>query len=142
MWDILHYSFPGKSSQTRGQGLFHPSFRQDMEEEDDNHTVETQIFHHPTREVDMSDGGQALPPHSDLATSRTPRSRRSGEAGQSTPPERRAIQYASTPVETALWPGPVFMGNNAPIMDITQDPFFQFQDQESQYLGLWEIGNL
>ncbi|KAL1964457.1 hypothetical protein VTN77DRAFT_6883 [Rasamsonia byssochlamydoides] len=147
MWDILDYTCPNASARKPGRGLFHPSLcpEPDPEEDDaEDHTVETQIFHHPTTEVDTSNGGQELPPFSDRRTrTRTRDARGRGHSEPVTAVAAAAIEdrQPQQHPETATWPGPGIMGNCS-FMDVTHDPFFQFQDQGSPYLGLWGIGNL
>jgi hypothetical protein len=146
MWDILDYTRPNKYAQKPGRGLFDPTFVQDPEEEEEEEqTVETQIFHrpNPTADVDISNGGQELPPYSDAAVRQRTRGAR-GRTGHSAPvDERQSLQQQQQqePPDFATWSGPAMLGNSS-IMDITHDPFFQFQDHGSPYLGFWEIGNL
>src|SRR5882757_1786243 len=69
MWKVLNCNFAGKDSLFPGHGIFHESFCSDTNYTDhEEHTVETQIFHNPTTEVDISYGGQALPPYSGHTT--------------------------------------------------------------------------
>lgn len=144
MWDILDYAGLSRHPQKPGRGLFDPSFVQHRdEEEEDEETVETQIFHRPTAEVDMSNGGQELPPYSDLAVRRNPRLGR-GRNGYSAPPEdRQSLQRQQQQSEIATWPEPPLLGNMS-IMDVTHDPFFLPPDHgnSSYYMGCWDIGNL
>jgi hypothetical protein len=141
MWDVLDYTCPKSSSGRPGRGLFHSSFCQDANEEETEHqTVETQIFHNPIAEVDTSNGGQAQPPYSNTPSNRTLR----GAYGRLGPPPTvgggQQQQQQHNP-QTAPWPTPGIMETGS-FMDMTYDPFFQFHDQGSPYLGLWEVGNL
>jgi hypothetical protein len=43
--------------------------------------------------------------------------------------------------EPWAWAGSGFPGDVS-FMDVTHDPFFQFQDQENPYGGSWKFGNL
>jgi hypothetical protein len=147
MWDILLQTSPKTSSTSPGGGLFDASFYRDAEETtNEKDTVETEFFHHSTRTVDTSDGGQALPPYSSVVHGRQPSSKDPdhdvGAIGDQEASVMNTGEYhvPSLP-ETMMWPGPGFRGDVS-LMDITHDPFFQFQDHQSPYLGVWEIGNL
>jgi hypothetical protein len=148
MWDILLQNSPRTSSTSPGGGLFDASFYRDAEEPtSEKETVETEIFHHSTRTVDTSDGGQALPPYSSAIHCRRPSSKDPdhdvgtiGDQESSTIINSSEYHVPSLP-ETMMWPGPGFRGDVS-LMDITHDPFFQFHDHQSPYLGVWEIGNL
>ena len=145
MWEILDYTFPGKSANSYCQGLFHESLCRNTENANEKgHTVETQIFHNSTREPDTSDGGQALPPYADDPVNQNANqsggdASQQGEAIDSLTAERVQMQYLPlAEVANSPW---TFTGNPS-MMDITRDPFFQFQDQGSPFFGLWEVGNL
>ena len=145
MWEILDYTFPGKSPNSSGHGLFHESLCPNAENANEKgDTVETQIFHNSTREPDTSDGGQALPPYADHPVNRSAdrssgNTSRQGEVIDSSASDRVQMQYPPlAEVANSPW---TFTGNPS-IMDITRDPFFQFQDQGSPFFGLWEVGNL
>ena len=147
MWDILLHSSPRTSSAPLGEGLFDPSFFQTSEEaSEEKQTVETEIFHHSTRAVDTSDGGQALPPYSSAADRKShseggeQKLNSSWERSRFGPSDGLVDQYPSLS-ETMMWPGPGLRGDSS-LMDLAHDPFFQFQDHQSPYMGIWEIGNL
>lgn len=146
MWDILLHNSPRTSSAPSGEGLFDLSFFRAPEDGgDDKETVETEIFHNSSRAVDTLDGGQALPPYSSAADGR-PSSKDEDLVGQgiwdrphSATVDSSGEQYP--PLSETLWPGPGLRGDGS-LMDLTHDPFFQFQDHQSPYMGIWEIGNL
>jgi hypothetical protein len=144
MWDILCHKSTKTPFDPPGEGLFEASFLQPLGEiHQDQLTVETEIFHGSAAAVDMSEGGQALPPYSSTlrnkAASDFPEngpwnhehalSLDKGSNGG--PLEREPLTWAATGL-----PGDVSF------MDVTHDPFFQFQDHENPYQGIWEIGNL
>lgn len=144
MWDILCHKSTKTPFDPPGEGLFDSSFLQPLGQMDpDQLTVETEIFHHSATAVDMSDGGQALPPYSstlhDRATSRNfehgPWNRNNAVSIENGPNE------GSLPREPLAWSASGFPGDLS-FMDVTHDPFFQFQDHENPYRGIWEIGNL
>jgi len=145
MWDILLHNSPRTSSAPPGEGLFDSSFFQAPEDRsDEKETVETEIFHNSSRAVDTSDGGQALPPYSSAADGR-PSSQDEDLIGQgiwershSAAVDGNGEQY---PLSETMWPGLGLRGDGS-LMNLTHDPFFQFQDHESPYMGIWEIGNL
>ncbi|RFU26534.1 hypothetical protein B7463_g9796, partial [Scytalidium lignicola] len=144
MWDILDYASLGRRPQKSGRGIFDPTFVQEKdEEEEDEHTVETQIFHRPMAEVDTSNGGQELPPYSDLAVRRRNPRRRQGGNGHVVPAEDGpSSQQQNQQSEIANWPEPPILGNTS-IMDATHDSLFQLLDHGSPYfLGFWDSGNL
>ncbi|KAH8797961.1 putative C6 transcription factor [Xylogone sp. PMI_703] len=128
MWSILDYTSFSKQDQKLGRGLFDPAFVQGQDEdEDDEQTVETQIFHRPMGEVDTSDGGQELPPYSDLTIRRNP----------------RRTRYYSAPAEERSSSLQQQSQHNSSFMDVPQDLFFQQGDHASPYfLGFWDNGNL
>ena len=145
MWDILLQNSPQKQSAPVGAGIFDPSFFQTSEKDDTKETVETEIFHHSTRAVDTSDGGQALPPYSSATNGGSPskneRKEGDGLGGvRSVPGDSAMEQYSSLP-DHMMWPGPALRGDGS-LMDLAHDPFFQFQDHQSSFMGIWEIGNL
>ncbi|OKL61503.1 hypothetical protein UA08_03402 [Talaromyces atroroseus] len=128
------------------------------ENEDVDDVVETQIFHHPNpaTEVDTSNGGQELPPYSGTATRRrrihnSVNQNGSAYAGRSThsaPAHERPFvgqqQHDQEQQETdavIIWPA-YDMWMSASTMDVSNDPFFQFQDHDMPWAGSWEIGNL
>lgn len=159
MWDILDFTSATKPSQKPGRGLFDPSFIRDSagkternngDEDEDEHTVETQIFHrpNPAADVDTSNGGQEFPPFSDTAARHKVGRGTRGRMGHSAPADERSAlqqqpqqqhQHVGFPVPS--WSAAEMLENTA-VMDISYDPFFQFQDHDSQYTGFWEIGNL
>ena len=144
MWDILCHRSIETSSAPLGEGLFDASFLQPpRQNHPDKVTVETEIFHHPSRAVDTSDGGQALPPYSSTVQDRT-----ASENSENGPWTRNSsVPVDSGPSQGPLsrepwaWPGSEFQGDVS-FMDVTHDPFFQFQDQENPYRGIWKFGNL
>jgi hypothetical protein len=144
MWDILCHKSTETSSTPHGEGLFDSSFLQPTGQKDpDQVTVETEIFHHSARAVDTSDGGQALPPYSSTVHNRTAsensederRTRNNSVPGDSGPGRGPLLR------EPWAWAGSGFRGDVS-FMDVTHDPFFQFQDQENPYGGIWKFGNL
>lgn len=108
-------------------------------------TVETEIFHHSTRTVDTSDGGQALPPYSSAAHGRDVSEDSGIEPWHGEDDGIGALDCDSTqtslPREALASSATGFPGDLS-FMDISHDPFFQFQDHQQSYLGIWEIGNL
>lgn len=159
MWEILDYTnVDTRRNRASGGVLFHESLcAPSADADEENDTVETQIFHNSTREVDTSDGGQALPPFSDHVSRRNTRpSTRQGRpeqqgewllptsASEVAPGMVSGGHNMGVPQDPlpqyAPWPG-AFTGN-ASIMDITHDPYMQFQDSGSPYFGMWEVGNL
>lgn len=145
MWDILlHNSARNSSSTSPGGGLFDSSFLETPNGKDANKvTVETEIFHHSTRTIDTSDGGQALPPYSSMAYDR-------GECADSgiEPWQDDGLAVIESNAEQAPLPRDTLASSvtgfpgDMSFMDITHDPFFQFQDHQQPYLEIWEIGNL
>ena len=162
MWEILDYTnVDTRRNRASGGVLFHESLcATSVEADEEDDTVETQIFHNSTREVDTSDGGQALPPFSDHAARRNTRpstqhgrpEQQGGDwvlpnpasnvaSGISVAPSSHDITVPQGPLpQYAPWPS-AFTGN-ASIMDLTHDPFMQFQDSGSPFFGMWEVGNL
>ncbi|KAJ5951584.1 uncharacterized protein N7479_009997 [Penicillium vulpinum] len=146
MWDILLYNSPRTSSAHIGEGLFDISFFQAPENRmEDKETVETEFFHHSTRTIDTSDGGQGLPPYSSAVNGRSSsRDEQQSEQGLwnrslSSPPDN--INEQLLPQETMISSGSGFRGDVS-WMDLSHDPFFQFQDNLNPNLGIWEVGNL
>lgn len=144
MWDILLHNSAQTLPSSPGGGLFASSFLETPSGKNpDKVTVETEIFHRSTRAVDTSDGGQALPPYSSTAHGRDA----SEDSGiDSWHNEDLTAAHSSTgqtplPRETLASSATGFPGDMS-FMDITHDPFFQFQDHQQPYLGIWEIGNL
>ncbi|KAJ6167112.1 hypothetical protein N7470_002559 [Penicillium chermesinum] len=144
MWDILCHTAPTTQYSPPGDGLFDPAFvRPTVQKRPEERTVETEIFHHSARAVDTSDGGQALPPYSSNLHDRSPSdnadnapwTRHNAVPADSNPPPGPSLSRDQTGWSSAF-PGDVSF------MDVTHDPFFQFQDQSHPYRGLWEIGNL
>ncbi|KAJ5682892.1 hypothetical protein N7462_006057 [Penicillium macrosclerotiorum] len=95
------------------------------------------------RTVDMSDGGQALPPYSSTVNSHfATENLESQHLDQS---NTVSIETSANQVpmqrDAFPWSGSGFQSNMS-FMDITRDPFYQFQDHENPYLGIWQIGNL
>ncbi|KAF3398370.1 putative dioxygenase subunit alpha YeaW [Penicillium rolfsii] len=144
MWDILLQNPPQNASSSSARGLFEPSFFEPLGDTSSQKvTVETEIFHHSTRTVDTSDGGQALPPYSSTVRDRPPSNGSMHEIWR----ERSSFSEGHGPVqgplprETLGWSVPGLQ-NDVSFMDITRDPFYQFQDQDHPYMGVWEFGNL
>ena len=146
MWDILCHRSTEASSTVSRDDLFDASFLQPpIQKPPEQATVETEIFHHSARAVDTSDGGQALPPYSSTVHDRT-----NSEISENEPWTRHnpaTIEIDNGPSQGPLsrepwvWPGSGFPSDTT-FMDVTHDPFFQFQDHENPYRGLWKIGNL
>ncbi|KIW65421.1 hypothetical protein, variant [Phialophora macrospora] len=162
MWKILQYDFDGKDLGASNHDLFHRSFcRGDADNAagHGDHTVEMQISHTPpTTEVDMSNG-QALPPYSDHHST-GPNTQQTGlqqerqlvdediHGVSNTNADADANVAARTPIPMMYAPfpkaptAPWAMPSNAPVIDMTYDPFYQFQDLGSPADGAWEVGNL
>ncbi|KAJ5311837.1 hypothetical protein N7476_007697 [Penicillium atrosanguineum] len=126
-----------------GEGLFEASFLQSLGNiHPDQLTVETEIFHGSAAAVDMSEGGQALPPYSstlrNLGPSQNPEH---GPWIQNTLSINNDSDEVPLQREPLAWAASGFPGDVS-FMDVTHDPFFQFQDHENPYRGIWEIGNL
>lgn len=144
MWDILLCHDSKGTFPSSGDGLFDVSFLESPGTQPAiKVTVETEMFHYSTRTVDTSDGGQALPPHSSAVQDRD--SSENSDHGlwdrvDSTPANASSSQIPLSRDPPTV-PGPGFSGDLS-FMDVTRDPFFQFQDHGHPYLGVWEIGNL
>lgn len=144
MWDILCYNSTKTPFASPGEGLFDASFLQPPgQKHPDQTTVETEIFHHSARTVDTSDGGQALPPCSSTVRRRAASENSQPDAWSSTNSisAGNGPSQGPLPREPLAWPGSAFPGDVS-FMDVTRDPFFQFQDHDNPYQGNWEIGNL
>lgn len=144
MWDILLHNSARTSSASPGGGLFDSSFLETPSGKNaDKVTVETEIFHRSTRTIDTSDGGQALPPYSSTAHDRDASEDSGMEPWQDD--GLAAIdsntEQAPLPRDTLASSATGFPGDMS-FMDITHDPFFQFQDHQQPYMGIWEVGNL
>lgn len=151
MWDILLYNFAanrGITDSPESGGLFDASsFSQEDRVDEDEDIVEMEISHNPTVEVILSNG-QALPPQSGqrrspaaLNTNGVAHDGQAQQFAQSpaliTPiPEPEA--HFTEPGPPASWP----MSGNSSTLDMTYDPFFQFQVPGSPMFGTWEVGNL
>ncbi len=143
MWKILLYDFAGKDTPLPQFGLFDDSFFPEEDDTDEGEeTVEMEMFHNPTVDVDMSNG-QALPPLSGQPRKRHVQDSRGRARRDQLLPSSIA---AATPVLDAPFPeaaaAPWQMPGNTSVMDMTYDPFFQFQDPGSPFFGTWEVGNL
>lgn len=145
MWDILlHNPARNSSSASPGGGLFDSSFFETPSGKNAGRvTVETEIFHHSTRAIDTSDGGQALPPYSSTAHDRDASEDSDiepwpddGLSAIGNSAEQPALARDALASSASGFPG------DMSFMDITHDPFFQFQDHQQPYMGIWEIGNL
>ncbi|RHZ53916.1 iron-sulfur cluster-binding protein, rieske family domain protein [Aspergillus thermomutatus] len=144
MWDILCYNSTKTPFASPGDGLFDASLlRSPGQKHPDQTTVETEIFHHSARAVDTSDGGQALPPYSSTVQHRAASETSQPESWSSTNSVSadHGPNQGPLPREPLAWSGSGFPGDVS-FMDVTHDPFFQFQDHENPYQGIWEIGNL
>lgn len=144
MWEILCHKSAGSSSPSLGDGLFEPSFLEPLHEQKRHNqvTVETEIFHHPTRAVDTYDGGQALPPSSSAVHDRTTSQNSEHEhwSQSNSVPADNSLNQGPLLRDPWMWAGSGFPGDLS-FMDVTHDPFFQFQDEEN-YRGAWKFGNL
>ena len=142
MWDILLQTSPQAPSGSTGRGLFDPSF---FDTPGDKHaekvTVETEIFHHSTRTVDTSDGGQAMPPYSSTVRDRQSSNGSFQEMWRESGALAMGAMQGPLPRDSLGWSAPALQ-NDVSFMDVTRDPFYQFQDQDRPYMGVWEIGNL
>ncbi|GFF68446.1 hypothetical protein IFM47457_02067 [Aspergillus lentulus] len=144
MWDILCYNSTKSPFASPGDGLFDASFLQPPgQKHPDQTTVETEIFHRSARTVDTSDGGQALPPFSSTVHHRgaSENSQSGPWSGTNSIAAEGGPSQGPLPREALGWSGLGFPGDVS-FMDVTRDPFFQFQDHENPYQGIWEIGNL
>jgi hypothetical protein len=140
MWDILCHSSSKASFDPPGDGLFDASFTPPPSKTPDRVTVETEIFHHSARAVDTSDGGQALPPYSSTLRDRAASENSDNDWTRNNlvPVDNGSNHHLREPLG---WAGPG-ISTDLSFMDITHDPFFQFQDSENPYQGVWEVGNL
>ncbi|KAJ5630954.1 uncharacterized protein N7484_011054 [Penicillium longicatenatum] len=140
MWDILCHSSSKASFDPPGDGLFDASFTPPPSKTLDRVTVETEIFHHSARAVDTSDGGQALPPYSSTLRDRAASENSDNDWTRSNlvSVDNGSNHHLREPLG---WAGPG-ISTDLSFMDITHDPFFQFQDSENPYQGVWEVGNL
>lgn len=143
MWEILCHNSIKNAFSHPGDGLFDKSFVPPPPPKRPNKlTVETEVFHHSSVAVDTSDGGQALPPYSSNLNDQS-----SSENSDNEPWTRTNLSDYPGPNQQppsrdpSGWPGPGFPTDMS-FMDITHDPFFQFQDHENPYRGVWEVGNL
>lgn len=158
MWSMLLYNF---AADTRGTtnlqqfgGLFDESsfFPEDNISEGED-TVEMEISHNPTAVEVILSNGQALPPqsgqrknppaqdatrvvHHDNNNSHAERVLQSPIPAADPVSELDAPFTESAP--TAPWPMPGYSST----LDMTYDPFFQFQVPGSPFFGTWEVGNL
>ena len=138
MWSILQNT-PTEREDALGSMIFHPSFFKAAETQDNDETVETEIFHNSTRPIDAVDGGQEFPPYSNAVRGRTSTE---GQNLWAQPAQPQDDQVPSPGMEeTVTWPGTGLRGDIG-LMNLTYDPFFQFQDDVTLYPGTWEIGNL
>ncbi|RMZ91668.1 hypothetical protein DV736_g1076, partial [Chaetothyriales sp. CBS 134916] len=152
MWDILLYNFAanrGTTTLPQFGGLFdESSFFPEGNIDEGEDTVEMEISHDPTVEVILSNG-QALPPQSgqrknpaNLDGTRVMYDSQAQQVVQSPAltapvPELHAPPFTE-PAHPASWPMP----GNSSTLDMTYDPFFQFQVPGSPLFGTWEVGNL
>lgn len=154
MWDIVLYNLANgraSSASPRLNALFDDSsfFPNDNGDEDEEDIIEMEISHDPIVEVILSNG-QALPPQSgqqrNPASVDRSRSLPAGDARQDLQSTRPTAAAALPELDTALseptnpsaWPVPA----HASPLDVTYDPFFQFQVPGSLFMGTWEVGNL
>lgn len=152
MWDVLLYNIEanrGRTTLPQFGGLFNGSsfFPEDDIGEEGEDIVEMEISHNPTVEVSLSNG-QALPPQSGQRKSPA---NLSGTGGAH---DAQAQQVVRSPFSTA--PVPEFgvhsiesaaseswsISGNHSSLDMTYDPFFQFQVPGNPLFGTWEVGNL
>lgn len=144
MWEILCHKSTNASVNSPTGGLFEPSFLKPLTTKEPNHvTVETEIFHRSARAVDTSDGGQALPPYSSRVQDRIESEGTGSEvwAGNESTPANGVPNEVPLLRESWAWPGAGFPGDMT-FMDITRDPFFQFQENENSHRGSWMVGTL
>lgn len=142
MWNILQYNITGRGTPSSEYGLFDQSiFQQDNDADQGGDTVETEIFHNPTTDVEMSNG-QSLPPYSGQPVKGGFQSTR--EHG--TREQLRTSLAPALPLIDSFVPDPTttpwLMQIQDPVMDVTYDPFYNFQDPGSTFFGTWELGNL
>ncbi|KAH7020592.1 putative C6 transcription factor [Ilyonectria destructans] len=139
MWDILLYNFAayrGTATLPQMEGLFDgSSFFPEDNIDGGEDVVEMDNFHNPTVEVILSNG-QALPPQS---------GQRRNRAGQ----DNQGPQAMQSPAPASPMPGldanftePAPPASLPMSLEMAYDPFFQFQDLGSPFLGTWEVGNL
>lgn len=144
MWDILCHKSTETPSGHPGENLFDVSFLQSPGPKHSGQvTVETEIFHHSAKAVDTSDGGQALPPYSSTLHDRPTSENSINEiwTRSNSVPVDNGPNQGIFPWETWAWPGSGLAGDVSSL-DIMHDPFFQFQDHENPYRGIWKFGNL
>lgn len=147
MWDIILYnsaSSRATSASSRlgmlfdDDSLFPSTINIIAEEEED--TVEMEICLDPTVEVLLSNG-QARPPQSNRPRSASAHHSSYHPTAQSTSSAPAGPQMDTSlgePSMPAHWPVPA----NASPLDLSYDPFFQFQDPGSPFMGTWQVGNL
>lgn len=150
MWDVLLYNVGanrGRPTLPQFGGLFNGSsfFPEDDIGYEGEDIVEMEISHNPTVEVILSNG-QALPPQSGQRKSpANPNGTGGAHGGQ-------AQQAVQSPISTPPVPEPgahsiessaswSISGNHSSL-DVTYDPFFQFQVPGNPLFGTWEVGNL
>lgn len=152
MWDILLYNFAANRGTTilpQSGGLFDGSSLSAEDNVDEGEDiVEMEMSHNPTVEVILSNG-QALPPQSgplrypaNLQGNRGAHDSQAQQTIQS-PASATAVPdldaHFTGTAPTASWS---MSGSNNPTLDMTYDPFFQFQVPGSPFFGTWEVGNL
>lgn len=127
------------------------------DEAGDDSTVEMEISHNPTAVEVILSNGQALPPQSgqrknaaNVDAARGLHDNSGSHAQQqhialspvpiAAPVSEleTAFTEPSASIPTASWPMP----GNSSTLDMTYDPFFQFQVPGSPFFGTWEVGNL
>lgn len=152
MWDVLLYNIEanrGRATLPQFGGLFNGSsfFPEDDIGEEGEDIVEMEISHNPTVEVIISNG-QALPPQSGQRKSPANLNETGGaNDGQAQQVVRSPISTATMPelgahsFESAASASWSISGNHSSL-DMTYDPFFQFQVPGNPLFGTWEVGNL
>ena len=151
MWDILLYNFAANKGTTilpQSGGLFdESSFSQEDNIDEGDDIVEMEISHSPTVEVVLSNG-QALPPQSgqrrypaNIDGTRVVHDNQAQQVIQSPDPAAPVPEldvHFTEATPTVTWS----ISANSSTLDMTYDPFFQFQVPGSPFFGTWEVGNL
>lgn len=153
MWDVLLYNIAsnrGRTNLPQFGGLFNASsfFPDDDIGGEGEDIVEMEISQNPTVEVILSNG-QALPPQSGQRKSPANMNgiggahvARAQQVVQSLTPTAPVVpELGAHSTETAVTESWSISGNNSSL-DMTYDPFFQFQVPGDPLFGTWEVGNL
>lgn len=149
MWDVLLYNITanrGRTTLPQSGGLFNGSsfFPDDDIGGEGEDILEMEISQNPTVEVILSNG-QALPPQSGQRKSPAnlngTRGAHGSHAQQVVTPIAPVAELGVHSTESAAPASWSISGNNSSL-DMTYDPFFQFQVPGDPLFGTWEVGNL